>query len=238
MPESVTDRPTKSHEHIFLLSKSGSTLLWYHKRFKKWAYEKPKPHWARVKPVMTYGEGKNSRLHQDRDPRHSSKRKVRKANWVNLWSGRDYYYDAEAIKESASPDSHARYARGRSDTHKWANGGPGNQTIAKSFEHMRKPQGSAAVKDVVDMRNKRSVWTVATQPYPEAHFATFPEDLIKPCILAGAPVGGVVFDPFAGSGTTVKVAQDLGRVGIGLDLKPEYSQMAKKRSAQMGLSIG
>jgi len=77
----------------------------------------------------------------------------------------------------------------------------------------------------------------ATQPYSEAHFATFPEDLIKPCILAGAPTGGIVLDPFAGSGTTVKVAQDLGRIGIGLDLKPDYLRMAQRRSAQKGLLL-
>lgn len=83
-------------------------------------------------------------------------------------------------------------------------------------------------------RNIRSVWTIATQPYPEAHFATFPEDLIKPCILAGCPVGGIVLDPFVGSGTTVKVAQDLGRVGVGLELNGKYLAMAQRRTAQLG----
>jgi DNA modification methylase len=141
-------------------------------------------------------EGRNSRIHVNRDPQHGFEQKHRRLPGVTPKS---------AI--------------------------PGQGIKANESFH-------AACCDLVENRNKRSVWTVATQPYPEAHFATFPEDLIKPCILAGAPVGGVVFDPFAGSGTTVKVAQDLGRVGIGLDLKPEYSQMAKKRSAQMGLSIG
>ena len=70
-------------------------------------------------------------------------------------------------------------------------------------------------------RNKRTVWTVATQPYAEAHFATFPEDLIKPCILAGSRVGDTVLDPFAGSGTTLMVATELGRKSIGIELKPD-----------------
>ena len=70
----------------------------------------------------------------------------------------------------------------------------------------------------VSMRNKRSVWTVSTKPYPGPHYATFPPDLILPCILAGCPVGGIVLDPFVGSGTTVMVARQTGRKGIGLDL--------------------
>lgn len=212
-----------------------------------------------------------------------------------------YFYDNEAVKLPASEDSHRRYARGRSNSHKWADGGPGNQTIAKTFEHMRlgkegpnsrmhvvhdpahanrnwkgkraagvnpkcAPAGSgikqnesfsAVVKDVVETRNRRNsdwffdswqglltdddgwplAFVVNTYPYKDAHFATFPPKLVKPMILAGAPVGGVVLDPFLGSGTTVQVAQDLGRIGIGLDLKPEYLQMARKRTAQQGLRL-
>lgn len=121
MPESITDRPTKSHEYIFLLARS-----------------------------------------------------------------RAYYYDYAAIKEPA--------VNGKE---KW--------------------------------RNKRSVWNVTAQPYREAHFATFPPDLIKPCILAGAPVGGVVLDPFTGSGTTGKVAIELGRSAILIELKAEYISMIKRR---------
>ena len=78
-------------------------------------------------------------------------------------------------------------------------------------------------------RNKRSVWTVATQPYNEAHFATFPEDLIKPCIMAGSRLGDTVLDPFAGSGTTGKVALELGRKAILIELNPKYVALAKER---------
>ena len=73
-------------------------------------------------------------------------------------------------------------------------------------------------------RNKRDVWTVTTKPYKGAHYATFNPDLIKPCILAGAPEGGIVFDPFVGSGTTVATAIQLGRKGIGIDLSFKYLQ--------------
>ncbi len=88
---------------------------------------------------------------------------------------------------------------------------------------------SAAVRGLVDTRNKRSVWTIATQPFPEAHFATFPEELPKLCILAGCPEGGTVMDLFGGSGTTVAVAEALGRNGIYIDQSEEYAQIARKR---------
>lgn len=175
-----------------------------------------------------------------------------------------YYYDFDAIKEKASPDSHARYARGRSNTHKWADGVPGDQTIAKSFAHMQKneskgktgyahkkrkpgvnpkaenaPAGSrqnasfsAAVKDLVEYRNKRSVWSIPTKPYSGAHFATFPPDLIKPCIMAGCPSGGTVLDPFFGSGTTGLVAEKLNRRWVGSELNQEYCDLAADRIEQ------
>lgn len=81
-------------------------------------------------------------------------------------------------------------------------------------------------------RNKRSVWTVGTQAFSEAHFATFPEDLIKPCILAGCPAGGIVLDPFFGSGTTGLVARANGCKCIGIELNPEYIKIAEKRLRQ------
>jgi DNA modification methylase len=81
------------------------------------------------------------------------------------------------------------------------------------------------------MRNRRSVWTVSTKPYSGAHFATFPEDLIEPCILAGAPAGGVVLDPFMGSGTTGAVATRLGRQWIGCELNPDYEPLQRERLA-------
>ena len=75
-------------------------------------------------------------------------------------------------------------------------------------------------------RNRRDVWTIATQPAPEAHFAVFPEALVEPCILAGSAKGDVVLDPFGGTGTTVKVAQRLGRKGVALELSAKYCRMA------------
>lgn len=81
-------------------------------------------------------------------------------------------------------------------------------------------------------RNKRSVWTVVLKPYPGAHFATFPPDLVKPCILAGSRPGDIVLDPFNGSGTTGEVAREHGRRYVGIELKAEYLELSRRRFDQ------
>jgi DNA modification methylase len=163
MPESVTDRCTKAHEYIFLLSKSAT-----------------------------------------------------------------YYFDAGSIKEPAVKGGmKAGYA-----------GHAGRETRAQSMG--RVASGNEAKDEAVfnaEDRNKRSVWTVNGAPFPGAHFATFPTALIEPCILAGAPAGGVVLDPFFGSGTTGQVAQNLGRAFIGCELNTEYKSLQDARLAQMGLML-
>ena len=78
-------------------------------------------------------------------------------------------------------------------------------------------------------RNKRDVWMITTKPFKEAHFATFPPELIKPCILAGSPASGIVIDPFMGSGTTGMVAKQYGRNYVGIEIKPDYVEMAENR---------
>ena len=87
-------------------------------------------------------------------------------------------------------------------------------------------------------RNKRSVWHIATAPFPEAHFATFPPALVEPCILAGSREGDVVLDPFIGSGTTAMVARQLGRRAIGIDLNSEYLAMARRRVGEQLALLG
>lgn len=86
-------------------------------------------------------------------------------------------------------------------------------------------------------RNKRDVWEINTQPYPEAHFATFPEKLVETPILSGCPVNGVVLDPFAGSGTTLAVAKKLGRKTIGIELNPNYYELAIKRISKIPIPM-
>lgn len=160
MPESVTDRPTKSHEYVFLLSKSER-----------------------------------------------------------------YYFDQDAVKEPATAGEHTTTIKSFGTQAAGANVKPtGNQIPGKTWQW-----GCT--------RNIRSVWTIATQPYPEAHFATFPEDLVKPCVLAGSRPGDIVLDPFAGSGTALYVAKELGRRGIGIELKADYIGLASKRLSQEVLAL-
>ena len=157
MPESVTDRCTKAHEYIFLLSKSQK-----------------------------------------------------------------YYYDAEAIKEPVAESSIERL----------------NQNIEKQIGTTRANGGQKsngnlkAVGDIEYGRNKRSVWTITTKPYKEAHFAVFPPKIPELCIKAGSSEGDTVLDPFFGSGTTGWVAQRLGRKWIGIELNAEYIKIAEKRFIQ------
>jgi site-specific DNA-methyltransferase (adenine-specific) len=160
MPESVKDRCTKSHEYIFLLSKSAR-----------------------------------------------------------------YYYDNEAVKDSAKDSTISRNEYTR---------------IAKAGDKSSMGIGSFQFDhETLPTRvNKRDVWTVTTKPYKGAHYATFNPELIKPCILAGAPEGGIVFDPFVGSGTTVATAIQLGRKGIGIDLSFKYlheNAKARVESAELPL---
>ncbi|MGH2512453.1 MAG: DNA-methyltransferase [Candidatus Limnocylindrales bacterium] len=181
MPESVTDRPTKSHEYVFLLSKSAR-----------------------------------------------------------------YYYDGEAVREPAEyvgPNGaqHSPYGQGftrRSDKQAEMAASGSAATGRRMGGFNNRWDASEAAGTAPLNRNLRSVWTIATQPYPGAHFATFPQKLVEPCIKAGSPVGGTVLDPFAGSGTTLMVAQRLSRRAIGIDLSADYVDQALTRNAQTPLGLG
>ncbi len=150
LPESVTDRPTKAHEHIFLMAKNAK-----------------------------------------------------------------YFYDADAIREPHAADSIRRTKRKFVYKHK-----PPGQT-----GHTRTPDGFCHAKG----KNKRDVWRVSTKPFKGAHFATFPPDLIEPCILAGSKPGDTILDPFFGAGTTGLVASKHGRKYIGIELNPAYVAIAEER---------
>jgi DNA modification methylase len=153
MPESVTDRCTKAHEYIFLLSKSPT-----------------------------------------------------------------YYFDNEAMQEPATgrPPGNKKPTKG------------GREYAEADGEHHRTAANLHEI-GARETRNRRSVWTVTTKPFKEAHFATFPPDLIEPCILAGCPAGGTVLDPFFGAGTTGLVCQKHDRNCIGIELSPVYFDIAVKR---------
>jgi hypothetical protein len=166
-----------------------------------------------------------------------------------LTKAQNYYYDIEAIKEPAlysglanQDDSGFKDPRSFNGKHK-----SGYRSADKQRGHGRRHAGFNDRWDKMEkaeqcsgMRNKRSVWEVATAPFAEAHFATFPPALIEPCILAGCPEGGRVLDPFGGSGTTALVATSLGRTATLIELNPEYAVMARARieAAFMGKEEG
>ncbi|WP_404991208.1 DNA-methyltransferase [Cupriavidus pauculus] len=113
------------------------------------------------------------------------------------------------------------------------------ETKYSSADHGQKAQHRAGREDVDygETRNKRSVWTIATQSYSGAHFATFPEALVEPCVLAGSRPGDIVFDPFMGSGTVASVAQRLGRRWLGAELNPDYIALQAERTKQYGFAL-
>jgi DNA modification methylase len=135
-----------------------------------------------------------------------------------------YFFDAEAIKVPASQATLARNAYGFSGAFKGQFKGTPGEDRWQDGRPLEKPEFSKDGK-----ANRRSVWTVTTKPYKGAHFATFPPDLIRPCILAGCPAGGMVLDPFGGSGTTAQVAVEENRNVIMCELNQEYINLANNR---------
>ncbi|WP_437880875.1 DNA-methyltransferase [Pseudomonas sp. LRF_L74] len=163
-----------------------------------------------------------------------------------------YYYDQDAILEPCSPNTHARLSQAVQDQigSERANGGAktngnmkavarksngvgwGHGTDGEQRQRGRVKGNSSmdsALAIMPDNRNKRSVWTVSTHSFKGAHFATYPPDLIRPCILAGSPRGGLVLDPFGGAGTTALVAMQEGRRSVLCELNPEYAAIAQAR---------
>lgn len=204
MPESVTDRPTKAHEYVFLLTKSARYF------FDQEAVREP-AEWAR------WGDQTNGK----HEGSGSS------AGWIGSKS-------KEELQARSTPTWEERKAAGatRGNVAFGENVGAGTQ---------RGVHGAGVSHDLGDPargRNVRSVWEIATQPYAEAHFATFPQELPRRCIAAGSPADGVVLDPFMGSGTTALVARNLGRRSIGIELNADYCALAARRLSQQSLLAG
>jgi DNA modification methylase len=150
-----------------------------------------------------------------------------------LSKSQKYYFDSEAIREKGEMTAEDSAGSTQRDTRETHGVGGGNSGINKAKQKLAEELATLGYST----RNKRSVWTVQTKPFKGAHFATFPQELIEPCILAGAPVEGVVLDPFMGSGTTAQVAQNLGRQYIGCELNTDYKPLQDKRVAQQALVL-
>lgn len=141
-----------------------------------------------------------------------------------LTKSRSYYYDAAAIAEPVAESTSMRMRR-KFGKNKYSAGIPG-----QAHQHLNdyRPNGYAE-EDIPLLRNKRDVWQINSVPYKGAHFAAYPPKLVETCLLAGCPQDGIVLDPFLGSGTTAAVAKQMGRHYIGIELNPDYCELAKQR---------
>ncbi|WP_419692218.1 DNA-methyltransferase [Burkholderia gladioli] len=154
-----------------------------------------------------------------------------------------YYFDADAIRTPYSGETKAQsfdtMDYKRRDRYKAPDGWDTGAGAHGTFHRDGRQKGAPTPADYQpkDGANRRSVWTIPTQAYPEAHFATFPEALVEPCVLAGSRPGDVVFDPFFGSGTVGQVAQRLGRRFLGCELNPDYEPLQRDRLRQPGLML-
>ena len=144
-----------------------------------------------------------------------------------LSKSRRYFFDYKAISEPIAPATAERLKRGMNGGNKYGKAVPGHyqpQTINRPREH------GAITDDMINpLRNKRDVWIINTVPFKGSHYAAYPPKLVETCLLAGCPDGGIVLDPFMGSGTTGMVAKQMGRHFIGIELNPEYVGLANAR---------
>lgn len=140
-----------------------------------------------------------------------------------LTKSAQYYYDNEAIKEKAVSGTDVGILRSK------------KQATCNHPSILKRQKEDIDSRTAGDgNRNKRSVWTITTKPFKEAHFAVFPPELPEICIKAGCPEGGTVLDPFAGAGTTLYVAEQLGRNSIGIELNPDYCDIIRRRMNNLG----
>lgn len=203
MPESVTDRCTKAHEYIFLLSKS-----------QKYYYNADA-----IKEKAIYGgteERKDRATDGQRSCPDEMKNGIRPHKNLQDKGQTPHTMHLNRVKDPLAGLGRISYGGKR-------NGIDG--------------EGQESFVSISENRNKRSVWTVTTKPCSLAHFATFPEDLILPCVLAGCPQGGTILDPFSGAGTTALVAKKNGCHYLGCELNPKYIGISDKRLSQEYLFI-
>jgi DNA modification methylase len=234
MPESVTDRFTRAHEMVYMFAKSTPPQFWTHRDqpyLEGYTNQRTKP--APDYRWLDNETGQETSIEPEN--RHDDKRWRR----LNLWASHDYFFDGDAVKEPAQDWGERDRTNGKYHNEGTGlsphTGLKGDRRAGKGrFEDdgIRKNmnvQNSFVV--INETRNRRDVWTIPTASSSEAHFATFPEALITPMILAGCPVDGVVCDFFMGSGTTADTARRLGRHFSGCELNPAYLDIITRRLA-------
>lgn len=188
MPESVKDRCTKSHEYIFLLTKSPKYYFDY----------------EAIQEEATGYDGRKD----------------------TMLKGSPKYATEEIVPKGVKRQTMA--ARGHQ---RWKFKNLADKGQQPNSMHLRRADGAA--DEQYPVRNKRDVWSVCPKPSSEAHYAMYPEELVKYCVEAGSPIGGVVFDPFMGSGTTAAVAKKFDRHYYGTELNPKFYEIATRRVSQI-----
>ena len=225
MPESVRDRFSKKFEMVFMFVKSSKTLCWYHDETKQWAWNKPNPDyiWVNNKTgIRTKTEPLNWRTAS-----LEGKRKL--WNRRNLWQDHDYYFDLDAVREPHNVASWGLNKDGKYDgkgKKDYKGAGVQNPSdIKRRMAENINPLG----------KNPGDVWTIPTQSSPHKHYAIWPEKLVKRMVLCASRPGDTVIDPFCGSGTSLKVTDELNREAVGIDLGYEDIQAERLTEIQREL---
>lgn len=219
MPESVKDRPTKSHEQIFLFSKSPDYFYDYE---------------AILEIATGYDGRKDTMMKGSKKYKDGEYLANGNANSLSV-KGRERWKNTmpkNLQADGQQPNTmHKNRAKGLGEPQGYGLSGKSFKGHSGNLDSEGNPLGHDI--DGVPARNKRDVWFVSTKPYKEAHFATFPVDLIEPCILAGSKEGDTVLDPFNGSGTTGEVSIKHHRLYIGCELNPKYVKLTHRRLSQV-----
>jgi site-specific DNA-methyltransferase (cytosine-N4-specific) len=223
MPESVRDRCTKAHEYVFLLSKSER----YYYDFE--AMKEPVSGKAHPRGNGMYAKVDSPRGWDTSTGSHRTLTGQYPGNGVGFGRGSEAEHRQRGRIVATGEKDLGPDDQGRKTSDTFGRGAGWRTKQNASF--------SEAVSDLVAVRNRRSVWSIPTQAYSGAHFATFPEALVEPCILAGTRPGDTVFDLFMGSGTTAKVAQRLGRRWLGCELNEAYIDLQGDRTRQFALEL-
>jgi DNA modification methylase len=236
MPESAKDRCTKAHEYLFLLAKSER----YYWDFD--AMQEPVNGGAHARRSAEAQGLKRPGFGHGFDAAAKPRYKTPDGWATHAGAHGAFHKDGREKGQYPAPKRNqagndSAYGDGKSERMGRGAGWRERKLATADSGTKNNDSMDEALAEVRNTRNRRSVWTIPSEPYSGAHFATFPRALIEPCILGGCPAGGVVLDPFFGSGTTGQVAQQLGRQFIGIDLNPANGALQAERLRQPSLLL-
>lgn len=230
MPSSVKDRFNNRWEYLFMFTKNNKTILWHNDKTKEWVKKRPLgvkgiegEDWEWREVGIVNGNVFNVRVRDaekdrflekatEKEKKDYGKSRLKK---ISLWDGFTYYFDLDAVRDPHIHD-------------------PAYKVIGQKDSPVQQSAGGISPQNPLG-KNPGDVFEINTQPFPEAHFAVFPENLCEKPIKAGCQEGGIVLDPFCGAGTVCYVAREMKRQFIGIDIKKKYCKMTEKRMSQLVL---